>query len=89
MQVVEFEIETALVRHVVGKAGSGVNKLREDLGVRVDFQELSTTNKKGAKLSKVTVKGRKENVEEAAKRVRSTASKMVSFLISSNNGGRE
>jgi len=51
------------------------------LGVRVDFQELSTTNKKGSKLSKVTIKGRKENVEEAAKRVRSTASKMVRLLL--------
>ncbi|GAA6024660.1 hypothetical protein JCM11491_003456 [Sporobolomyces phaffii] len=75
--VVEFEIETALVRHVVGKAGAGVNKLREDLGVRVDFVELATTTKKGAKLSKVTIKGRKENVEEAAKRVKSTANKMA------------
>ncbi|GAA6060733.1 hypothetical protein JCM10212_003777 [Sporobolomyces blumeae] len=75
--VVEFEIETALVRHVVGKSGSGVNKLREDLGVRVDFTELSTVNKKGGKMSKVLIKGRKENAEEAARRVKSTASKMA------------
>ncbi|GAA5935504.1 Scp160p [Sporobolomyces koalae] len=75
--VVEFEIETSLVRHVVGKAGAGVNKLRDDLGVKVDFVELSTSDKKGNKLSKVTIKGRKENAEEAAKRVKSTATKMA------------
>lgn len=58
-----------------------MNKLREELGVRVDFVELGETNKKGGKLSKVTIKGRKENVEEAAKRVKSTANKMVSSPI--------
>ena len=79
--MVEFEIETSLVRHVVGKSGSGVNKLREELGVRVDIVELSTTNKKGNKLSKVTIKGRKENVEEAAKRVKGTATRMVNYSL--------
>ncbi|GAA5859930.1 hypothetical protein JCM8547_004392 [Rhodosporidiobolus lusitaniae] len=62
--IVEFEIATEHVRHIVGKAGSGVNKLRDDLGVRVDFSEAG----KGKK-STVTVKGRKENAEEAKKRI--------------------
>ncbi|KAK4705915.1 hypothetical protein P7C70_g280, partial [Phenoliferia sp. Uapishka_3] len=70
--VIEFEVDTLHVRHLVGKAGSGINKLREDLGVRVDFEELgaaSTSTKKSSAKSKVTIKGRKENAEEAKKRI--------------------
>ncbi|GAA6056085.1 hypothetical protein JCM3770_001962 [Rhodotorula araucariae] len=70
--VIEFEIPTEHVRHIVGKAGAGVNKLREDLGVRVDFGE----QKKGP-TSKVTVKGRKENAEEARRRIQSLATRMA------------
>ncbi|GJN91319.1 hypothetical protein Rhopal_004339-T1 [Rhodotorula paludigena] len=74
--VVEFEVPAEQVRHIVGKAGSGVNKLREDLGVRVDFGEQAAAGKKGA-TSKVTVKGRKENAEEAKRRILSLATRMA------------
>ena len=36
---VEFEIDREYVGRVVGSQGSGVNKLREILGVKVDFQD--------------------------------------------------
>ncbi|GAA5902057.1 hypothetical protein JCM6882_000178 [Rhodosporidiobolus microsporus] len=74
--VVEFEIATEHVRHIVGKAGSGVNKLRDDLGVRVDFSETGKAGKKGP-TSTVTVKGRKENAEEARKRIKSLVDKIA------------
>ncbi|BGP17131.1 hypothetical protein JCM10213_005247 [Rhodosporidiobolus nylandii] len=74
--VVEFEIATEHVRHIVGKAGSGVNKLRDDLGVRVDFGEAGKGGKKGP-TSTVTVKGRKENAEEARKRIKALVEKIA------------
>ncbi|GAA5905478.1 hypothetical protein JCM8208_004292 [Rhodotorula glutinis] len=77
--VIEFEIPTEHVRHIVGKSGAGVNKLREDLGVRVDFggeQGAGAAAKKGP-TSKVTVKGRKENAEEAQRRIQSLATRMA------------
>ncbi|BGP08978.1 hypothetical protein JCM10049v2_004831 [Rhodotorula toruloides] len=74
--VIEFEIPSEHVRHIVGKAGSGVNKLREELGVRVDFGDQAGAAKKGS-TSKVTVKGRKENAEEARKRIKSLVTRMA------------
>jgi len=35
----EFEIDGRVVSHIVGKGGAGISKLRDDLGVRVDFTE--------------------------------------------------
>lgn len=68
-QVVEFEIDSSAVRHVVGKSGSGISKMRDDLGVRVDFPSSSSTPAtKGAKAT-VIIKGRKENAEEAKRRI--------------------
>ncbi|SCV69949.1 BQ2448_1343 [Microbotryum intermedium] len=89
--IVEFEMDTVHVRHIVGKAGAGVNKLREDLGVRVDIEELGGANaaatpsaapkKKTAtgssSRSKITIKGRKENVEEAKRRIQSLVTKIA------------
>jgi predicted PilT family ATPase len=63
------------VRHVVGKSGAGINKLREELGVRVDFGEQAAGKKTAT--SKVTIKGRKENAEEAQRRIRSLATRMA------------
>lgn len=77
MQVIEFEIPAEHVRHVVGKSGSGINKLREELGVRVDFGEQAAAAAKKGSTSKVTLKGRKENVEEAQRRIKSLATRMA------------
>ena len=75
------------VLQIVGKGGAGINKLREELGVRVDFSDLdqastpqpSVTKKRVPKpKATVTIKGRKANVEEAKKRILSQADKVVS-----------
>lgn len=72
----EFQVDQAHVGHLVGSSGSAVNKLREDLGVRVQFDDgPSSAPADGKKVkkagSKVTCKivGRKEGVEEAKRRL--------------------
>ncbi|KAF8904496.1 hypothetical protein CPB84DRAFT_1814479 [Gymnopilus junonius] len=73
----EFEIDREYVGRIVGSQGAGVNKLREQLGVKVDVsdnvedKEKEGSKKKKTAHSKSTVKitGRKENVEEAKKRI--------------------
>ncbi|KAJ6500097.1 hypothetical protein C8R47DRAFT_1211663 [Mycena vitilis] len=73
----EFDIEREFVGRIVGAHGAGVNKLRDQLGVNVDVsdeideKEKDSGKKKKAvhQKSKVTITGRKENVEEAKKRI--------------------
>ncbi|KIJ49616.1 hypothetical protein M422DRAFT_205079 [Sphaerobolus stellatus SS14] len=76
--VVEFEIGKEFVGKIVGAQGSGVNRLRDTLGVKVDFndeaeeKEKDGKKKKGSSAqpkSKVKITGRKENVEEAKRRI--------------------
>ncbi|VDC07722.1 unnamed protein product [Peniophora sp. CBMAI 1063] len=65
---VEFEIDREYVARIVGAQGSAVNKLRDTLGVKVDFDDGDDGKKKKAKThTKIT--GRKENVEEAKRRI--------------------
>ena len=63
VKAVEFEIDREYVGRVVGSQGSGVNKLRETLGVRIDFADDGDETKdagkkrKGAtQKSKITVR---------------------------------
>ncbi|KAF5351639.1 hypothetical protein D9756_007548 [Leucocoprinus leucothites] len=71
----EFEIDREYVGRVVGAQGVGVNRLRDQLGVRVDVndeEEKEPSGKKkkvAAQKSRVKITGRKENVEEAKKRI--------------------
>ncbi|THV02452.1 hypothetical protein K435DRAFT_775632 [Dendrothele bispora CBS 962.96] len=73
----EFDIDREYVGRVVGAMGAGINKLRDQLGVRVDVSDEvdekekdNSKKKKGAhQKSKVKITGRKENVEEAQKRI--------------------
>lgn len=67
---------------IVGKNGVGVTKLRDDLGVRIDFSDgvadgTASGSKKKAKTS-VKIKGRKENAEEAQKRILAQSERFVS-----------
>lgn len=72
---VEFDIDRSFVGRIVGSHGASVNKLRESLGVKVDFSDEvedkdAGKKKKGApQKAKVTIVGRKENVAEAKKRI--------------------
>ncbi|KAF8844641.1 hypothetical protein BDN67DRAFT_962561 [Paxillus ammoniavirescens] len=73
----EFDIDRDYVGRVVGAHGVGVNRLREQLGVKVDVsddieekEKESSKKKKPVHLkSKFKITGRKENVEEAKKRI--------------------
>ena len=83
--VAELTIDSAHVPHLVGRGGAAVTKLREELGIRVDFGEPSaaTTDADGKKrtkkgsTTKVTLTGRKENVEEAKRRLLAQADKLA------------
>ncbi|KZT08355.1 uncharacterized protein LAESUDRAFT_697227 [Laetiporus sulphureus 93-53] len=74
---VEFDIDKVYVGRVVGAQGASVNRLRDTLGVKIDFvdeterEEQFVGKKKKAAHQKSHVKiiGRKENVEEAKKRI--------------------
>ncbi|EJD52559.1 hypothetical protein AURDEDRAFT_111219 [Auricularia subglabra TFB-10046 SS5] len=79
---VEFHIPREYVGRIVGAQGQAVNKLRESLGIEVDFTDEDDGKEKekenGIKKKKptsstakarVTLKGRKENVEEAKRRI--------------------
>ncbi|EGO25375.1 hypothetical protein SERLADRAFT_368777 [Serpula lacrymans var. lacrymans S7.9] len=72
----EFDIEREYVGRVVGAQGSGINKLRDVLGVKVDVsdevdekEKENGKKKKAHQKSKVKITGRKENVEEAKRRI--------------------
>ncbi|KAJ7496037.1 hypothetical protein B0H11DRAFT_2227032 [Mycena galericulata] len=73
----EFDIEREFVGRIVGAQGAGVNKLRDQLGVKVDVsdevdekdKEVGKKKKVVHQKSKVKITGRKENVEEAKKRI--------------------
>ncbi|KAI0706832.1 hypothetical protein C8T65DRAFT_651620 [Cerioporus squamosus] len=82
---VEFDIDREYVGRIVGSGGSGVNKLRDLLGVKIDFSdEGEEKEKEGSKKkkgthskSKVKIVGRKENVEEAKRRIQAQADRLA------------
>jgi predicted PilT family ATPase len=82
-QEVNFEVEVKYISHIVGKAGAGVNKLKEELGVRIDIADEDTPPTNGSekprkkKRVNCTIKGRKENVEEAKKRITSLVDRLA------------
>ncbi|GAW04290.1 KH domain-containing protein [Lentinula edodes] len=79
----EFDIDREYVGRVVGAQGAGINKLRDQLGVRVDVLDDTDEKESGKKKkavhhkSKVKITGRKENVEEAQKRINAQIEKLA------------
>ncbi|KAG1734692.1 uncharacterized protein EDB91DRAFT_1146341 [Suillus paluster] len=81
----EFDIDREYAGHVVGAQGSGINRLRDILGVKVDVSNESDEKEKEAgkkkkaahQKSKVKITGRKENVEEAKKRILSQVERLA------------
>ncbi|KAF8894055.1 hypothetical protein BD779DRAFT_1504999 [Infundibulicybe gibba] len=71
----EFDIDKEYVGRIVGSQGSGINRLRDQLGVKVDVSDDNEEKEKEGKKkkihqkSRVKITGRKENVEEAKKRI--------------------
>jgi hypothetical protein len=83
----EFDIEKEYVSRVVGAHGAGINKLRDQLGVKVDvsddIDEKESNKKKKVvhQKSRVKITGRKENVEEAKKRIIAQVDRLVKFFL--------
>lgn len=86
--VTEFSIPQDYVGRIVGSQGSGVNKIRESLDVKIDFSDESPDGgdwnhtgrgKKAAPntKSKVRIQGTKEGAEEAKKRILAQVEKMA------------
>ncbi|GLB37618.1 putative K homology RNA-binding domain containing protein [Lyophyllum shimeji] len=81
----EFEIDKEYVGRIVGAGGAGINKHREQLGVKVDVSDdVDEKEKEGGKKkkavhqkSKVKITGRQENVEEAKRRILSQVERLA------------
>ncbi|KAG1716418.1 hypothetical protein ID866_770 [Astraeus odoratus] len=73
----EFEIDREFVGRVVGMQGANISRLREQLNVRVDIfddveekdKDVSKKKKTPVPKTKFKITGRKENAEEAKKRI--------------------
>ncbi|PWN90372.1 hypothetical protein FA10DRAFT_266856 [Acaromyces ingoldii] len=74
---VQFMLDSAHIPHIVGRGGSGASKLREELGVRIDFGDQATEGAKKPSKVNVVIVGRKENAEEAQKRILNQAEKLA------------
>lgn len=48
-QSTEFDIEREYVARIVGSGGAGVNRLRDQLGVKLDFNDDSDEKEAGKK----------------------------------------
>jgi len=67
---VEFEIDREYVGRVVGSQGSGVNRLRESLGVKIDFSDDVDDTKDAGKKKKGTVQKSKITVRKSSSATR-------------------
>lgn len=82
---VEFDIDKDYVGRIVGSGGTSVNKIRDSLGVSVFFdhetdepqKETSKKKKAASQKSHVKITGRKENVEEAKRRILSQVDRLA------------
>jgi transcription antitermination factor NusA-like protein len=63
---VEFEIDREYVGRVVGSQGSGVNRLRESLGVKIDFSDDGDDIKDAFKKKKGTAQRSKITVRKSS-----------------------
>lgn len=61
-QSIEFEIPREYVKHLVGASGAAANKLREQLGIKVDFVD-DAEFQEGGKRKKATESNQKTLVK--------------------------
>ncbi|KAI7902366.1 uncharacterized protein BX663DRAFT_473491 [Cokeromyces recurvatus] len=80
----EFFIPANFSAHIIGKSGSNINKLKDDLGVKVDIGESNKTeekivskNKKNVTPVKVVIQGPRINVESAKERINSQVASLA------------
>jgi polyribonucleotide nucleotidyltransferase len=72
----EFDVDKKYVPHLVGQAGSAINKLRETLGVKVNFDDAAEVKKGKKPVAHCKIVGRKEAVEEAKRRIQAQIEKL-------------
>ncbi|CAM0143028.1 hypothetical protein VKS41_006214 [Umbelopsis sp. WA50703] len=87
--VTECLIPAEYSAHVIGKAGSNINKLKDDLGVKIDIEDNKVKSDGAAKAPaknekvKVTIKGIKTNVEAAKERIMSLVESLADRTVTS------
>ncbi|CCJ28435.1 unnamed protein product [Pneumocystis jirovecii] len=67
---VTFDFPQKFLKNLVGKGGNNIMKIKEELNVKIDFQD-----------GKVTIQGSKKNVEDAKSRVEAFAKKMEDQMV--------
>lgn len=72
----EFDVDKKYVGQLVGSSGSAINKLRETLGVKVNFDDAEEAKKSKKALVHCKIVGRKEAVEEAKRRLQAQIEKL-------------
>ncbi|KAL1412774.1 hypothetical protein Q8F55_000522 [Vanrija albida] len=72
----EFDVDKKYVAHLVGQSGSAINKLRDTLGVKVNFDDDDEGKKAKKPVSHCKIVGRKEAVEEAKRRIQAQIEKL-------------
>ena len=84
--VAEFSVDRAHVGHLVGSSGAAINKLRDDLGVKVQFDDAAAPAETGDKKKKAAptggkaickITGRKEAVAAAKARILAQVDKLA------------
>ncbi|KZO98979.1 hypothetical protein CALVIDRAFT_535076 [Calocera viscosa TUFC12733] len=80
----EFSVNRDFVARIVGTGGSGIRKIRDELGVRIDIddQEQPGDDTKGKKkkaptTANIKIVGRKENVLKAKERISEQVDRMA------------
>lgn len=81
----EFFIPANYSAHIIGKAGIHINKLKDDLAIKIDIGEnnkdeekvVAKNNKKSTSPVKVVIQGIKINVEAAKERILSQISSLA------------
>lgn len=72
----ELEVPAAVVPHLIGRGGAAVAKLRDDLGVQVDFADARDARAAGGKVP-IVLTGRKVCVGEAKARLQAQAQRLA------------
>lgn len=72
----EFDVDKKYVGQLVGSSGAAINKLRETLGVKVNFDDAEDVKKNKKALVHCKIIGRKEAVEEAKRRLQAQIEKL-------------
>jgi predicted PilT family ATPase len=82
----DVQIPQNCVAHIIGKAGAGVNKLKADYHVKIDFENVTNDNKKMDRRSKeskssITIQGIKKDVQAVKAIIEEKVEALVRILV--------